>query len=115
MPAVVYDLEMLVHKAQRLKIIRREQVKCGDHLYIKTVNSLYVLESIPEGYFSVRGGWFDLHGLAPAIRRVTGCTWGGSAIAINTIAAPGLCLEFDNRVVTSPIQKVWLLPVAARN
>jgi hypothetical protein len=39
---------------------------------------------------------------------IAGCTWGGSAIKIDIVAACGLCLEFTNRLTTSPIQKIFL-------
>jgi len=37
---------------------------------------------------------------------IAGCTWGGSAIKEDIVAACGLHLEFGKRVVTSTIQKV---------
>ena len=39
-------------------------------------------------------------------RRVIGCTWGGSAVLTRMIAAPGMYLEFDNRVRTTRIKEV---------
>ena len=36
---------------------------------------------------------------------INGCTWGGSAIMIDIVAACGLHLEFGNRVVTSKIRQ----------
>jgi hypothetical protein len=39
-------------------------------------------------------------------RRVLGCTWGGSALMTRMIAAPGMFLEFDNRVRTTRIREV---------
>ena len=39
-------------------------------------------------------------------RRVIGCTWGGSAVLTRMIAAPGMFLEFDNRVRTTRIKEV---------
>jgi hypothetical protein len=39
---------------------------------------------------------------------VNGCTWGGSAIKSDILAAPGLFLEFGNRVRTTRIQQVNL-------
>ena len=38
--------------------------------------------------------------------RVAGCTWGGSAILTRMIAAPGMFLEFGNRVRTTRIREV---------
>ncbi len=45
-------------------------------------------------------------GMSPFVTTITGCTWGGSAIKIDIIAAPGLCIEFGNNVLTSTVQKV---------
>jgi hypothetical protein len=37
------------------------------------------------------------------ITTIRGCTWGGSAIATDLLAASGLFLEFGNGVVTTAI------------
>ena len=37
---------------------------------------------------------------------IAGCTWGGTVIKCDIVAARGLRLEFGNRVVTSPIREV---------
>ena len=47
--------------------------------------------------------------------KINGCTWGGSAIKIDIVAAAGLCLEFGNKVRTSPIQKIALFPKGSIN
>ena len=39
-------------------------------------------------------------------RRVIGCTWGGSALMTRMIAAPGMFIEFDNRVRTTRVKEV---------
>ena len=44
----------------------------------------------------------------------TGCTWGGTAIKRDLVAARGLRLEFGNRVVTSPIREVRVIRGDAR-
>ena len=56
--------------------------------------------------YSISGGWFDYQGLSPVRMSIAGCTWGGSVIKCDIVAARGLRLEFGNRVVTSPIREV---------
>ncbi len=41
--------------------------------------------------------------------RVVGCTWGGSAILLRMVAAPGMCIEFDNGVRTTRAREVRVL------
>jgi len=53
--------------------------------------------------------------LSSAQLRISGCTWGGSAIKIDLIAACGLRIEFGNRLITSPIQKIFVLPQCMQN
>jgi hypothetical protein len=67
------------------------------------------------GYFAVSGGWFDRHSSSPVRTRINGCTWGGTAIKVDIIAACGLCLEFGNRVVTSSIRSIFILPHGSEN
>jgi hypothetical protein len=45
---------------------------------------------------------------------ISGCTWGGTAIKRDLVAARGLRLEFGNRVVTSPIREVRVIRGDAR-
>jgi hypothetical protein len=65
--------------------------------------------------YSVSGGWFDKKGLSPMTTRIAGCTWGGSAIKVDTAAVCGLRLEFGNRLITSTIQKIIHLPFVWQN
>jgi len=44
--------------------------------------------------------------MSPVTTSIAGCTWGGSSIKVNIVAACGLCLEFGNRLITSPIQRI---------
>ncbi|HET7711621.1 MAG TPA: hypothetical protein VFL80_06800 [Thermoanaerobaculia bacterium] len=88
--------------------ITRDSLQWGDRITIVTQNSIYVLTAGEDDKFVVSGGWFDRKELSPADVGVAGCTWGGSSINRNVIAAPGLCLEFGNGVVTTEIQRVTL-------
>ncbi|MEE8349838.1 MAG: hypothetical protein V3R94_09725 [Acidobacteriota bacterium] len=76
----------------------------GDWILVTTLNSTYSIRVLDDGYYHISGGWFDHQGLSPLRTTITGCTWGGSAIKVDIVAACGLHLEFGNRVVTSRIQ-----------
>lgn len=109
------DFLTLVDMADRLQEVYKVSLRVGDYLLVKTCNSIYTTRVDSEGWFSISGGWFDKKGKSPMRVRINGCTWGGSAIKINIAAACGLCLEFSNRVVTSPIRKIVLLPYGTQN
>ncbi len=110
-----YALSSLVERAARLRQILKESLRPGDRLVIKTCNSLYTIVVLGGGDCLASGGWFDRRGLSPARVRINGCTWGGSAIKVDTAAAEGLCLEFANRLLTSPIQRAYLFPSESQN
>ena len=46
----------------------------------------------------------------PGIVGINGCTWGGSVIHSDILAAPGLFLEFANGVTTTRIRSVFVVP-----
>jgi len=89
--------------------IRRSDLHDGDHLLVVTENSTYSMTRLEDTTFSVRGGWFDRQGLSPVRISVAGCTWGGSVIKVDIVAAYGLHLEFGNRVLTSRIRGIRLV------
>lgn len=103
-------LSTLVDMSDRLQEVFKTNLHAGDWMFIRTCNSIYTIHVSGNGWFEISGGWFDRKGKSPMRTRISGCTWGGSAIKINTAAACGLCLEFGNRVVTSPVRKIFLLP-----
>ena len=105
-----HTLASIVDQAARLTQVYKASLRCGDTMIVKTWNSQYTLRVLDYGTFAVTGGWFDRQGKSPMTVRVTGCTWGGSAIKINIAAGSGLCLEFGNRVRTSPIRYFIILP-----
>ena len=113
--AVGLSLSGLVEQSTTLKQIKKSDLLSGDSVYIKTQNSLYVVQATGHNSYTVSGGWFDRKGLSPVAITINGCTWGGSAIKIDIVAACGLCLEFGNRVRTSAIQKIFVLPNVIRN
>ena len=75
-------------------------------MIVTTRNSVYTLCTLGGDSFAVSGGWFDQNADAPATVTVTGCTYGGSMIRQDVVAANGLFLEFGNRVSTTRIRGV---------
>lgn len=110
-----YTLSDIVKHSQLLRQIRKTELVPGDRLFVKTRNSVYDIQVLESGMYSVSGGWFDKKGLSPMKLGIAGCTWGGSAIKVDIVAACGLRLEFQNRLVTSTIQKIIVLPVGSQN
>jgi hypothetical protein len=101
-------LDAIIRTADSLREVRRGDLHVGDWVIVKTCNSLYSIRVEPGGRFDVSGGWFGLNGKSPSTMAIRGCTWGGSAIKIDIVAACGLRIEFGNRLVTSPIQKIFV-------
>jgi hypothetical protein len=99
-------LESITRHAEGLPAVRRQELQPGDWILVTTSNSTYVICVLGDDRYSVTGGWFDKHGLSPLLTTIVGCTWGGSAIKLDIVAACGLRLEFGNRVVTSRIKEV---------
>jgi hypothetical protein len=110
-----YTLENIINQLGRMFTLYKSQLRPGDRLYLKTCNSLYSIQVVDDGHYLVSGGWFDKHNLSPFRIKISGCTFGGSIIKTDIIAAPGLRLEFENRLVTSPVQKIFLFPVYSIN
>jgi len=105
----------LVDHADRLRQIRKKDLSAGDRVMVKTSNSIYSIRILNERDCVVSGGWFDRKGLSPMRTYIVGCTWGGSAIKIDTVAACGLCLEFGNRVKTTSIKSIFIFPAGTEN
>lgn len=101
------DLAQSSALAQR---VRKTELRVGDMVFVRTHNSLYRMQLWKDGKFLVSGGWFDRYGSTPVAMMVTGCTWGGSAILVDAVAAVGQRIEFANRVVTSPVASVFVIP-----
>jgi hypothetical protein len=93
----------------------RYDIRTGDAIYVRTLNSLYVIRALDNELFAVSGGWFDKQGISPYVTRINGCTYGGSMINITAIASCGLCIEFSNRVRTSSIQKIMFFKHSKMN
>ena len=109
------SLDKIVQRTDQLKQIYRADLQFGDMLRVTTLNSDYLIRVVDGGHCLVSGGWFDHHGLSPMRLRITGCTWGGSIIKLDIVAACGLCMEFSNRVITSPVHEVHLMRGEGQN
>jgi len=102
-------LDTLAAEVDRLPAVLRADLRSGDWLLVTTRNSVYSLCLLDDGSYSVAGGWFDRNGDSPQRVGVNGCTFGGRAIKSDVVAAPGLFLEFENRVTTTRIQEARVL------
>ena len=81
----------------------------GDYVVVMTENSVYSIQVLENSTYLVRGGWFDRQHLSPVRLSIAGCTWGGSVIKNDIVAACGLHIEFGNRVLTSRIREVLVI------
>lgn len=99
-------LGAIVDHSQQLDTVHKRDLGAGDLVVVSTKNSTYSICFVGEDLYAVSGGWFDRQSTAPLTVAVNGCTWGGSAIKSDILAAPGLFLEFGNRVRTTRIQRV---------
>jgi len=102
--AFVRTVNAIVEQARATRPIRKADLRCGDCVLITTENSIYSIRVLEDSTYSIRGGWFDRQGVSPVRVSIAGCTWGGSVIRSDILAACGLHLEFGNRVVTSRIR-----------
>lgn len=109
------SLSALVASSSLIRQVRKDELQVGDLVLVRTERSLYKIHVLGGGRYSVSGGWFDERGVSPKEVSIVGCTWGGSVIKTDIVAACGLDLEFGNRVTTSPIQTIIVLPVVLRN
>ena len=107
-------LDLIVKEGQVLPQILRTELNYGDLLGVFTQNSVYAIGVLEDGHYMVSGGYFDKRDLSPVKLAINGCTWGGSAIKQDIIAAEGLCLEFGNGLTTSPIRKFHVLKFGAQ-
>jgi hypothetical protein len=95
--------------ADQLESVRKNDLFRGDSLLVETKNSIYAIRSLGDGRYAVSGGWFDRNGISGEEITINGCTWGGTAIKQDIVAARGLFLEFGNRVVTTRIRDIILI------
>ena len=105
-----FNIAELVRQTDRMRLVRKKELRTGDTVVVKTNNSMYTIRAEKSGRFLVSGGWFDRKGLGPMETTIAGCTWGGSAIIADAVAAVGQHIEFGNRVVTSPVASFFVIP-----
>jgi hypothetical protein len=110
-----HSLDAIVAQSEHLKQVRKAELNFGDWIIVVTLNSTYSIRVIEDGLYLVSGGWFDRQGQAPLKTTIAGCTWGGSILKTDIVAACGLSVEFGNRVVTSTIQKIVVVPNSGEN
>lgn len=99
----------ILDQARLSRPIRKTDLGCGTRVIVTTENSVYSIDVLEDSTYSVRGGWFDRQKLSPIHTSIAGCTWGGSVIKVDIVAACGLRLEFGNRVLTSRIREVHVI------
>jgi len=109
------SLNNIVESVSELKQVKKSGLCYRDLVLIYTRNSVYSVMVLDKGLYLVSGGWFDRKGLSPMKTTINGCTWGGSIIKLDILAACGLCIEFGNRVVTTPVRKVCVIPNGGEN
>ncbi len=108
-PTLTGSLGAMIKASDRLKEVHKSDLSAGDWVFVKTCNSIYSIRVDSPGVYNVSGGWFDRRGLSPVRTTIPGCTWGGSVIKVDIVAAFGLMLEFGNRLITSPIKEIFVL------
>ena len=109
------SLESITQASGKLKEVRKEILRPGDWVFAKTLNSTYRVRVLENGHYEVSGGWFDSKGLSPVQTRIHGCTWGSKIIKTNIVAACGMSIEFGNRLLTSAIVSIAVMPGCRMN
>ena len=99
----------ILEQAALSRPVRKRDLGCGDYVLVTTENSVYSIEVLADATYCIRGGWFDRQRLSPVKTSIVGCTWGGTAIKNDIVAACGLHLEFGNRVLTSRIREAIVI------
>jgi hypothetical protein len=106
---LVRTLGAIVEHARWADAVRKCDLHFGDRVIVRTRNSVYSLWAMGGDNFAVSGGWFDKNHDGPVTVTVNGCTYGGSMIRHDVVAAPGLFLEFGNSVSTTRIHEVRVI------
>ena len=102
-------LDTMAGHLNSLEQVRRKDLLSGDRVLVTTRNSVYRIWVLGDGFYWVWGGWFERQRIAPQRVGINGCTWGGSAIKRDLLAAAGLRMEFANSVLTTCIQQVRVI------
>lgn len=104
-----HTLDHLAAAAEMHDGVRFSDVQRGDWIIVRTKNSIYTLAPLGDGRFVASGGWFAAEQAEDRPVHIRGCTWGGSALYVRMVAAPGMCIEFDNGVRTTRAREVRLI------
>jgi hypothetical protein len=97
------NLKSFTKAINRAPVLLKKDIAPGDRIFVKNLNSTYLLTAVDGEHFRVSGGFFDQNQASAVETTVTGCSWGGSFVKFDAIAVCGLRLEFGNRIITSPI------------
>ena len=106
------DLDYLEKNSNK---IAKSDLAVNDLVLVHTQQSVYSIRVLENDYYVVSGGWFDRTDMSPMRTTIVGCTWGGSAIATDLVAACGQYVEFGNRVRTSKVRKICVIPSGRKN
>ena len=104
-----HTLDHLAAAAEMHDGVRFSDVQRGDWIIVRTKNSIYTLAPLGDGRLVASGGWFAAERAEDRPVHIRGCTWGGSALYVRMVAAPGMCIEFDNGVRTTRAREVRLI------
>jgi len=106
-----HTLDARIEHADQLEpeAVLKRDLRSGDWVLVTTKNSVYRICVLDQEHYYVSGGWFDRAGHSPQETTISGCTWGGTAIKEDIVAARGLFLEFGNHVMTTRIQHVRVI------
>ena len=110
-----YELKYMVDQSTVMPVVKKDQLRIGDRIILKTHNSTYTIVVDRNGKYLVSGGWFDKNNMSPMRVSINGCTWGSSVIKTDIVAACGLFLEFGNKLVTSRIKEIFILQQVLQN
>lgn len=105
----IRTLDRLAQHARVVEGVWVKELEPGDWIIVTTENSTYSMLAVGDGSYYVAGGWFSLESCDRTRVRVTGCTWGGTAICTSLVAARGMFIEFGNGVRTSRVRKARLI------
>lgn len=97
------ELSKLIKKVDELPALYKSDIRAGDRVRIKTQNSTYCLRVLENNTYMVEGGRFDRKKESPLQMSITGCGLGGTFVKTDLVAACGLSIEFENRVITSTV------------
>jgi len=108
-----YSLKAIAEHANSVEQVKKRDLRRGDRVLVATQNSIYTIWVLNDCSYWVWGGWFDRIGESPQRVTINGCTWGGTAIKRDVVAARGLRLEFGNTVLTTRIRHIQTIRAQA--